>query len=318
MKKRTKLIIFLLLIGFIFSAIIYLNLSKENLLVIQANPDKGFNYSYFLYLPEDIKKGEAKYLLIEPNNTGTVSDDINLHKKEAKELASYGTGRYIADKLNIPLLIPSFSRPESDITMYTHALDSDTLKNREGKLKRIDLQLIAMIEDAKNRLNNREINLQDKILLYGFSASGNFTNRFTALYPKMVKATVSGGVNCMPILPVEYLNKTKLIYHIGVAELKKLIGKEFDLDSYQKVPQYIFMGELDDNDTLPFDDAFNDEERKIVKNVLGIEMKKRWEIAKDVYKQNDINADLVMYRGIGHTVNEEIRDDILDFFKNNI
>jgi len=318
LKKRTKLIIFLLLIGFIFSAIIYLNLSKENLLVIQANPDKGFNYSYFLYLPEDIKKGEAKYLLIEPNNTGTVSDDINLHKKEAKELASYGTGRYIADKLNIPLLIPSFSRPESDITMYTHALDSDTLKNREGKLKRIDLQLIAMIEDAKNRLNNREINLQDKILLYGFSASGNFTNRFTALYPKMVKATVSGGVNCMPILPVEYLNKTKLIYHIGVAELKKLIGKEFDLDSYQKVPQYIFMGELDDNDTLPFDDAFNDEERKIVKNVLGIEMKKRWEIAKDVYKQNDINADLVMYRGIGHTVNEEIRDDILDFLKNNI
>jgi len=318
LKKRTKLIIFLLLIGFIFSAIIYLNLSKENLLVIQANPDKGFNYSYFLYLPEDIKKGEAKYLLIEPNNTGTVSDDINLHKKEAKELASYGTGRYIADKLNIPLLIPSFSRPESDITMYTHALDSDTLKNREGKLKRIDLQLIAMIEDAKNRLNNREINLQDKILLYGFSASGNFTNRFTALYPKMVKATVSGGVNCMPILPVEYLNKTKLIYHIGVAELKKIIGKEFDLDSYQKVPQYIFMGELDDNDTLPFDDAFNDEERKIVKNVLGIEMKKRWEIAKDVYKQNDINADLVMYRGIGHTVNEEIRDDILDFLKNNI
>lgn len=318
MKKRTTLLIFLLFIGIIFTVIIYFNLSKENLLEIHANPDKGFNYSYFLYLPEDIKKGETKYLLVEPNNTGTVSDDINLHKKEAKELTSYGTGRYIADKLQIPLLVPSFSRPESDITMYTHALDSDTLKNREGKLKRIDLQLIAMIEDAKNRLHKREINLENKILLYGFSASGNFTNRFTALYPKKVKATVSGGVNCMPILPLEYLNKTKLPYHIGIAELNKLIGKEFDLNSYQKVPQYIFMGELDDNDTLPFDDAFNDKERKIVKNVLGTDMKKRWEIAKEVYKENGINADLIMYKGIGHTVNEEIRDDILDFFKKHI
>ncbi len=69
--------------------------------------------------------------------------------------------------------------------MYTHSLDSDTLKNEEGKLVRIDLQLINMIEDAKSRLLERNIELEDKVFLTGFSASGSFTNRFTVLHPQI-------------------------------------------------------------------------------------------------------------------------------------
>lgn len=52
-----------------------------------------------------------------------------------------------------------------------------------------------MIGDAKKRLS-------DKVLLNEFSASGNFVNRFTALYPNCVQSVV----NHMPIFPIEMLD----------------------------------------------------------------------------------------------------------------
>lgn len=42
-------------------------------------------------------------------------------------------------ELKIPLLVPFFDRPASNVKIYTHSLDSDTLKKTDGKLARIDL-----------------------------------------------------------------------------------------------------------------------------------------------------------------------------------
>jgi|SRR5690554_1499024 len=229
----------------------------EELIKIDANPKQGFNYGYYLYIPNGVKQSEVGYLLVEPNNTGYPSDDNSIHKKEAKEQILHETGNYISKELKIPLLVPFFDRPASNVKMYTHSLDSDTLKKTDAKLARIDLQLINMIKDAKSRLFKRNIYVKDKVFLNGFSASGSFTNRFTALHPEIVKAVVSGGVNCMPIIPSKEWKGKKLPFHIGVANIKEIAGIEFNLDEYKRVAQYIYMGELDDNDTLPYDDAFN-------------------------------------------------------------
>lgn len=77
------------------------------------------------------------------------------------------------------------------------------------------------------------------------------------------------------------------------------------------------MGSMDDNDTLPYSDAFGDEEKNIIKSILGIRMKDRWEKSKNFYDQINIPAQLVMYHGVGHTVKHEMRDDIIEFFKAN-
>ncbi len=67
------------------------------------------------------------------------------------------------------------------------------------------------------------------------------------------------------------------------------------------------MGELDENDTLPYSDAFNPEERRIVKEVLGQGMKERWEKSKMIYDYLNIPARMVNYKGIGHTITPEKR-----------
>lgn len=318
MKKKHLLIGGIVLI-FVITILILMNyfVYTEELIKIDANPQQGFNYGYYLYIPDGVKQSEVGYLLVEPNNTGHPSDDSSIHRKDAKKQVLHEMGNYISKELKIPLLVPFFDRPASNVKMYTHFLDSDTLKKTDGKLARIDLQLINMIKDAKSKLLERNIYVKDKVFLNGFSASGSFTNRFTALHPEIVKAVVSGGVNCMPIIPSKEWGDKNLPFHIGIANIKEIAGIEFNLDEYKRVAQYIYMGELDENDTLPYNDAFNPDERKLVKEVLGQEIHERWEKSKRIYDYFDIPAQMVMYKGIGHTYTPEIKKDIVNFFSLN-
>jgi len=316
-RKIFLLITVMLIVSITFALSKLLTVSGE-IIIVEANSEKGFNYEYYLYIPKEVEKSKIKYLLVEPNNTGMVSDNHDIHVKKVENLIQRGHPKRIASALTVPLLIPVFDRPENNWKMYTHSLDSDTLKINKGQLARIDLQLISMINDAQNRLKEKDIVLEEKIFIHGFSASGSFANRFTALHPEKVKAVVSGGVNCMPIIPAEKWNGIELPFHIGVANIDEIAGIRFNLEEYKKVAQYIYMGELDDNDTLPFSDAFNEDERQIVIEILGSEMKKRWEKSKVIYHHFELPAQMVMYKGVGHTITPEVENDIINFFRLNV
>jgi len=282
---------------------------------VSANPVKGFNYGYYYYVPATVKK--STYLLVETNNTGSVNDDINVHAQSAYNNINFL--RTFADELGVVLLVPVFPRPASTWQMYTHALDRDTLQNNTGSLARIDLQLIQMIDDLRERCQTRRIKAASKVLLNGFSASGNFANRFTAIHPGRVQAVAAGGVNCMPILPANTLADENLIYPIGIYDIGTITGTAFNLAAYKTVPQYIFMGALDTNDTLPFDDAFSNQERTIIKKVLGENMQGRWEPSIAVYKAQGCSAvTFVKYPGVGHEYTEQIKKDLINFFRSNI
>lgn len=282
---------------------------------VDADPNNGFNFAYYMFLPYGMKDSDIKYILVEPNNGGRVSDDQKVHDRDALNLIKNGACHKIAQKLKTALLVPVFDRPESNWKMYTHSLDRDTLMNSEGKLARIDLQLINMIKDMKGKLTEDNITLNEKVFMSGFSASGTFVNRFAALHPKIVEAVAAGGVNCMPIIPIEEFEDKDLIYPIGVSDIKDIANIEFNFSEYEKVSQYIYMGSMDENDTLPYDDAFSDDERELIISFLGSDMHERWEKSKEIYEQLDIPAQMVMYNGIGHTINQKIIDDLVNYFK---
>lgn len=216
---------------------------------VAANPQKGFNYDYYVYLPYGIKKSGIKYILFESNNR-RLSDNHKVHKKDAYELIRFGACHKIAQELKVALLVPVFDRPESNWLMYTHSLDRDTLMNNQGPLARIDLQLINMIKDLKSKLKDKDIIVNHKILMSGFSASGSFANRFTALHPEIIRAAASGGINCMPIIPAKEWDGNQLIYPIGVSDIEDIAGIKFNLEEYGKVPQFIYMGENDGNEIV--------------------------------------------------------------------
>jgi len=278
-------------------------------------PKRGYHYDAYLWIPSEYGSDDIHRLLVSPNNSGTADDSLQFHDDRARHSILNNWEYQVAKRLNVPHLMPVFPRPRTDWHLYTHSLDSDTMAVSSGKLKRIDLQLLAMVDDARTYLARQHgIDLPKEILLSGFSASGTFVNRFTILHPDRVRAVACGGVNSIPILPVESCRGLYLPYHIGVSDLEKITGTSFNHEAWQQPAQYIYMGELDDNDTTLYDDGFTRKEADLVWKAVGRDMKVRWRNCIDIYLEHTGHAQLVTYLGIGH---QPVVEDMAGFLRRN-
>lgn len=287
----------------------------DTIIKVDRNPELGFNFPYYLRIPKGLNQNEIQYLLVETNNSG-VNDTLLHHEKETfLETTRKSLGGSLCSKLKTPFLIPVFPRPAKEWRIYTHAFDRDAARIKEGEMKRLDLQLIAMIENAKIVLKKYGINSKDKFLMNGFSASGTFCNRFTLIHPTLVAATACGGINAIPILCINKLEKTELKYPIGTSDFKSLFGTDVNLEEYKKVPQFIYMGENDKNDAVLFDDAYSNSERKIIFKLLGKQLiPDRFSKCESIYIQNKVNSTFKVYPGIGHETDKKVCDEVVEFF----
>ena len=190
---------------------------KGQVILQPANTKAGYNFPYFLYIPDKMSTKEKLTLLVEPTNTGYVSDNFNDHIKKAKQMVTNKgyMGRYLSDSLCYPLLIPIFPRSKKEWQIYTHALDRDVILTTEESIKRIDMQLIAMMEDANSTLTKMGYQVQDKCIMTGFSACASFTNRFVTIHPDKIQLSVAGGLNGILILPIPEINGVPLKYPLG-------------------------------------------------------------------------------------------------------
>lgn len=291
---------------------------RDKLIFTEAKPAAGFNYPYFLFVPAGVSDESEMVLVVEPNNTGAADDDFEKHVEKARRTASrdFYTGNYVARKLNYPLLVPVFPRPLSEWKIYTHAYDRDVALQKNNPLERIDLQLLAMIGDARVRLGEMGCRINEKVFMTGFSASGSFTNRFTAIHPEKIMAAAAGGTNGLLILPVDSLKGKPVPFPLGTFDFMELFGRHFDPALFEQTPQYYYIGELDDNDAVSYEDGYDQPERLLVRELLGEEMKpERWNECIRIYREKKVDVQFRTYKGTGHEVTDEIRTDILDFFR---
>ena len=283
---------------------------------VEPDLDDLFNYPYFLFIPNGVSEDKMNYLIIEPNNSGFADDDLHKHKEKAKRIATldYYLGNWIARKLTYPLIVPVFPRTESDWKTYTHALDRDVMLQKGNSLERLDNQLINMCLDAEGKLKERNVKIENRYILTGFSALGTFVNRFTLLHPDKVQVAAAGGLNGLLMLPMDSLENEPLRYPIGTGDLIQITGSDFLRDQFFNTPQFYFMGELDDNDAVPYDDAFDLEERDQIFRLLGEQMiPARWVKCIDIYNESNVNTLFKTYKNVGHEHPEVVKNDILDF-----
>jgi hypothetical protein len=273
---------------------------------IGADADAGFEFPYLLYRPFSVAD-DAVPLLVQPNNTGGATDDFEEHRDAARETAARGQARLVADELGVPLLVPVFPRPRSgavDGAFYTHQLDRDTLRIEEGPLERIDLQLLAMADHARTTaLADADFDIREEVMLNGFSASGNFVDRFTVLHPERVLSVTAGGLNGMTLLPLAEARGRTLDYHVGIADVPAITGAPVDLEALDAVNQFLYMGSEDENDTIPFDDAWtSDELRQTALLVYGEDMiTERFPFCQTAYERAGVSARFEIIEGAGHT-----------------
>jgi hypothetical protein len=293
------------------------NIKNGQLLHYEADPAEGFNFPYLLFIPDDMETENELVLIVEPNNSGFASDDFKMHLEKAERTASrdFYIGNYVARNLKYPLLVPVFPRSESDWKIYTHAFDRDLALQKENDLERLDLQLMAMVDHARQMLSEKGFSITEEILMTGFSASGTFINRFTAIHPEKVMAYAAGGVNGLLILPLKELNGEPLPFPVGVHDFQLLFGKSFNAEAFKNTPQFLFMGENDDNDAILFNDGYDEYERNLIFRLLGEEMQPaRWQKCREIYSNENVAAEIITIMNTGHEQTKFIKDEIVDFF----
>jgi hypothetical protein len=280
-------------------------------LKIASNPSKGFQWPYYFAIPKRVRSPAV--LLVEPNNTGLVSDDPAFHDNKAHDLMQVRIKDVTIYPLGSPILIPTFPRPASHIEVYTQALDANTLKTDLPGLKRIDLQLIAMISDAKALLASKGIQSDEKIFMWGFSASGHFTGNFSALHPELIKAAWAGGGD--PIVPVSSWNGTTLPYPVGISDIEQYTGKTFDVATFSKIPFQFYVGDKDVNSIAV---AGTSAAADLLLSVFGgPKAFLRMPGKEAAYRSIGSTAEFVIFPGMAHGVSGDWWLEIWEFFERN-
>ena len=287
---------------------------------VGPNPAKGFNWPYFLVLPEQMESPPT--LLVEPNNTGTWSDDLQFHEDAARDNILHWRIPF-ADNLGCPYLVPVFPRPKFPQApepggIYTHALDRYSLSEDYAGLERIDLQMVAMIDDALDRLEDMGYAMDRRVFMMGFSASGAFTSRFSLLHPDRIKAASAGSPGGWPLAPIPSWQGTSLKYAMGILDLEALIGRPFDLETFKTVPLFIYVGGDDTNDAFDVR-GMTEWEKEQIYDLLNwpedLILAHRWPLAEAMYESVGANAQFVIYPGVGHWITPEMWDDVKAFFQ---
>lgn len=149
----------------------------------------------------------------------------------------------------------------------------------------------------------------------GFSASGMFVNRFAMLHPERVRAAAIGSPGGWPIAPVERWNGEPLSYPVGISDVAGLTGRPIDLSEVRKVPMFFFLGDRDDNDSVPYSDSYDNRERQLVLKLFGRTPLDRWDTARRLYEMAGLEAEFHLYPGVGHAITLGELGDVRRFFR---
>ncbi len=105
------------------------------------------------------------------------------------------------------------------------------------------------IDDA--RLQIKKItgkNVQQKIFLSGYSASGVFAQRFALIYPEIINRALIGGATGTIPVPTK-----KIKFPIGIQDYEELFGKSFNLEAYRQIKFGYYVGEREAEEPGNFD-----------------------------------------------------------------
>lgn len=283
-------------------------------------PEMGFHFGYFLYLPLSLR--DVPVLIVEGPavaEVGPMEEACRIVAQKADfEISAGGYPHYLARILGCPVMMPLFPRPRlegEENNIYTHALTSMAMAISDSVLARVDLQLIAMFQDIRNRFAGAGINIYDKFIVKGFSAGGCFAHRFTLLHPQYVLAAVGGGDTHTFTLPLRTYQNETLIWPNGMGNTDCYCN--FDYECYKGVRQLFYMGDQDFNDDVPYDDSYTEEERRQIYRLFGeIAMPDRWNLYQRLV--SELGLDNIVCKtnpGLGHRPGPEIRNYIVGFLK---
>jgi len=244
--------------------------------IVHPNEKDNFHFPYLIYIPKDMPH-DTTLFVNEINTTGAKYNISMGEKHKAKETAleniSINNYQYWLNKksgANMPIFVPLFplhysyeyngSKERID---YYQMLTSKALHFKGNIEDRVDNQLVKMIKDAQERLKKSDINIDDKVIMEGFSASSQFVNHFALLHPEILKLIICGGYNGALTLPEREINGEKLIFPVGIGDVPEITDEK--IEEFKNIKQFYHMKSGDLRD--PYDcikDTFTPKNESII------------------------------------------------------
>lgn len=319
--------------------------------IIHPKDDNEFNYPYKLLLPPNPSDAERPLYYEEsargPDNYVTSMDEL---VSTAKQSQGEVIDAYLKDyKNNVPILVPLFPTTPNDgpkdiaelelpgyrkdnhpniSSYYTLEQYTEGTEFEPESLRRIDKQLVAMIEHATELIESTQPYTisDDGLRMFGFSAGSAFVDRFATLHPEYVAAYAVGGKGAS-MLPMEEYEldsgeTVELPFPLGTADYQQITGHEFDFEEWKSIDKFLFLGELDtpheeEGSHIP-DQTYVEEDEKISREIFGEKekgLKNRFLKSKEIYNEVGANATFKIYSGIGHTpYDSRVERDLYEFY----
>ena len=302
---------FLLFIVFCISLLPLLSAkgAEGEILTFPANSKAGFEWGYLLYIPKTVDTSKKLSVLFTMNDSG-IYDSIE--ELESATRARFGRMNedYIAYEMGLPMVLPLINRTKGEVN--SHDYNRAVFVIQEGPLKRLDLQIMSMLKDARKQLKKKGIRTKSKFLISGFSSAGSFGWKLALMHPEKILAVVAGGEH-YPTLPLETLNGTPLIFPIGVYDFPKYLGKKFNKKAWLKIPILVTNGADDYNDPLPYYDIYGEEDRALTLKIYGEgTVQDRLKKVEELLTKSSLNIQWHVYPNVDH---ESIPKDTIAFLK---
>jgi hypothetical protein len=194
--------------------------------------------------------------------------------------------------------------------------------------ERVDLQFIAMIEDAKSRLTSDTHTVADQIHYAGGSSAAYFIEKIAPLHPEHI-SVFSFGANGLAFLPFEELtddipvhgnpDRTTVRYPIGAANVAELTGEEFNKEAWMDIEQFRWIGAEDQDPQNPdhyIHKRFRSDQGigQVVEEIFGtLQVDDRFETSREIYEHLGVPATFTKFAGQGHVPGPEYQHRIVEF-----
>ena len=233
---------------------------------IPSNPNEGFNFPFKIIIPKNIKNNpDLVYACNLPKDySGKCSTMQELIEQTKKDFSSIDPMiEHLSLSSGNPMVIPFIPRLKG---FRPNFLGRDCLSNNfttfgdDKKFERemsvynnLAKQHKAIIITAINQLRNIGINVDEKIIISGYSEGAKFASHFTLLHPEIIKTVIAGGTGGAISMPVDRIDGYEFVYPTGTSGLK-----EFDFDSFKSISFFYYMGKEDKSDSaMPYFDDYH-------------------------------------------------------------
>ncbi len=230
-------------------------------------PSGHIKYPYLLYLPPSVENTVTNLMIWADGSRDSTDIEAQIN---AVPIPTYI--KSYCEHNQVAFLVPILPRTRIGGVNYdAQILSRGTMVVSEDcpeYYRRPDIEILKMLRQVGVSFRENNYQIADKVILTGVSAGGSLVNRFSILYPDLVRAVAI--MLAGDSYPDSVIAGQRLGYPFGTADIGLINGQRFSIDDYRKIKHFIYAGALDtDPKYNPLSHDLNDD-RQIIERLRPI------------------------------------------------